>query len=166
MLTQQECILTHLLKCGTYDLAMLEDINYDLNDILDYLIENENLSLNNIFIEVFLKGQNDLKQCLFERKEELQEEINEELLNYIDEQLNNNRDLKEIDEEEEYLELKKDYELIKSGQLNPQEDIDWYTNCIDTHISIKHLYFYKKWLSKELEEIEDNMGFRFEERNY
>lgn len=35
MLTTQQCILTHLLNCGTNDLLMLEDINYDLDEILD-----------------------------------------------------------------------------------------------------------------------------------
>ena len=56
MLTTQECILTYLLNCGTADLSMLDDINYDLDDILDELVENNCLSLNNLFESVFRKG--------------------------------------------------------------------------------------------------------------
>jgi len=60
MLTTQEYILTYLLNCGTEDLPMLEDINYDLDDILDELVETGRLSLNNIFEGVFRKGISEL----------------------------------------------------------------------------------------------------------
>ena len=33
-MTMQECILTKLLDCGSADLSLLEDINYDSNPMI------------------------------------------------------------------------------------------------------------------------------------
>ena len=78
-MTKQDEILTTLLECGTIDLNLLEDINYDLDDILKGLIENNRLSLHNIFIEVFIKGAIELQERFNLQKEEIRQKINDAL---------------------------------------------------------------------------------------
>ena len=71
MLTTQECVMTKILDCGTADLSLLDDINYDLDDIIDSLMENNCLSLNGIFQEVFIKGAEELQEEFENQKEDI-----------------------------------------------------------------------------------------------
>ena len=59
MITVKESILTYLLDCGTADLEMLEDIGYDIDEIIEELQESDALSLNEIFRVVFRKAGED-----------------------------------------------------------------------------------------------------------
>ena len=79
MLTTQQCILTHLFNCGTSDLCMLDDINYDLDEILDDLVENNCLSFNDLYRAVFNKGIDDLAERLQEQRNDLIEKIKAEI---------------------------------------------------------------------------------------
>lgn len=78
-MTKQEEILTNLLDCGTDDLKLLEDIEYDLYDILEYLKEYVSFNINTIFREVFKKGAIDLNYAFRKREEEIREQILEEM---------------------------------------------------------------------------------------
>lgn len=82
MLTTQECVMTKILDCGTADLSLLDDINYDLDDILDSLMENNCLSLNNIFQEVFVKGAEELQEEFENQKEDIKAGIQTEVNNH------------------------------------------------------------------------------------
>ena len=66
MLTKQQEVLTRILDCGICDLDLLENIQYDLDDIIDELIEAGCLSLNNIFKTVFEMGAMELQEVLNE----------------------------------------------------------------------------------------------------
>ena len=118
MLTTQQCILTHLLNCGTSDLCMLEDINYDLDEILDDLVENNCLSFNDLYRAVFNKGIDDLAERLQEQRNDLIEKIKAEIRYDIESWVDSgDMTLAELKETEEYQQNIKDLNLIVNNEL-------------------------------------------------
>ena len=167
MLTTQQCILTHLLDCGTSDLCKLEDINYDLDEILDDLVENNCLNFNELYRLVFLKGVTDLAERLQEQRNDLIEKIEAEIQWSIDEFVKSGEmTFEELKETDEYKQNIADLNLIKGNELNPQEQYDYYLNYLDTHIFLKHLPFYRTWMESDIDDIEDKMGISFKEMTY
>lgn len=59
-MTMQQAVLSKILDCGYWDLELLEDIEYDLDDIIQDCIDNDDLSLHGIFRGVFWMGARDL----------------------------------------------------------------------------------------------------------
>lgn len=167
MLTTQQCILTHLLNCGTSDLLMLDDINYDLDEILDDLVENGCLSFNDLYRAVFNKGVDDLAERLQDQRNDLIEKIETEIQWSIDEYVKSGEmTLDELKETDEYQQNIADLNLIKNNELNPKEQYDYYLNYLDTHIFLKHLPFYRTWMKSDIDDIEDKMGISFKEMTY
>lgn len=156
-MTKQEEILTNLLDCGTDDLKLLEDIEYDLDDILEYLKECGSFNLNSIFREVFKEGAINLNYAFIERKEEIREQILEEMKTVKEEYPDYN-----LENNEDYQELENDLDLLDSGKLCPMEDLDYYLNYQDTHVYMEHIEFYRKYMSDVVDTIETNMGWEFE----
>ena len=156
-MTKQQEILTNLLNCGTEDLKLLEDIEYDLDDILEYLKESGDFNINSIFREVFKKGAIDLNYAFREREEEIREQILDEMKaakeEYPDYDLEN---------DEDYQTLVNDLNLLNNEKLNPIEDLDYYLNYYDTHVYMPHIDFYKRYMPDVVDEIETNMGWDFE----
>lgn len=143
-ISNKEGILMRLLNCGSLDLSMLDDIGYDLDEIIDELQEDGCLSLNNIFESVFNKGIQEVYEALEDIKKIIKDDIEDE----------------DTDEEEHNA---FECELKELEKLNPEEDIDYFTNCLDTHISINNNQdIYRDYLIDDLKEIEKNMGFDFE----
>ena len=138
MITQQEWVLKTVLKCGTLDLQMLDDIQYDIGDIVDVLIEDDALSLNSILDEVFRQGQDDLQSAY------------DEVLADMHIELEDNPDGEEIKEQ-----------IAELEALNIDADMRWYTNCLDTNVYLENLEIYRQYLESEIETIETNMGFSF-----
>ena len=171
MFTQKECILMKILDCGSADLELLEDIEYDLDDIIDDLMENNCLSFNGILEEVFIKGAEDLANALEDKRETIREEIyaeRERVIHDFEVDYPNSTEeelIGYIEDCKEWVELMDDLELIESEEFNPEEDIDYYLNYLDTYVYMKHLGFYRRWLPNELEEVEKNMGWEFYESN-
>ena len=149
-MTKQQEILTSLLNCGTCDLELLEDIEYDLGDIINDLKENDCLSLNCLFIEVFMKGASDLEEAFKNQKEEIKEQILNKMRIHM-------FDLMRYDE------LANDLELLDSDKLNPTRDLNYYVNYLDTHVYMKHIDFYRRYMPDVVETIETNMGWYFEQ---
>lgn len=167
MLTTQQCILTHLLNCGTNDLLMLDDINYDLDEILDDLVENNCLSFNDLYRAVFNKGIDDLAERLQEQRNDLIEKIKAEIRYDIESWVDSgDMTLAELKETEEYQQNIKDLTLIVNNELNPKEQYDYFLNYQDTHIFLKHLPFYRTWMDSDIDDIEDKMGISFKEMTY
>ena len=156
-MTKQEEILTNLLDCGTDDLKLLEDIEYDLDDILEYLKECGSFNLNSIFREVFKEGAINLNYAFIERKEEIREQILEEMKTVKEEYPDY-----DLENDEDYQELENDLDLLDSGKLCPMEDLDYYLNYQDTHVYMEHIEFYRKYMSDVVDTIETNMGWEFE----
>lgn len=163
MITVKESILTYLLDCGTADLEMLEDIGYDIDDIIEELQESNALSLHDIFRVVFRKAGEDLAEAFKEQKDDIRSRIEytleEEQKEYLE---TGEMTEEELEECEEHISLVNDLKLLDSGELQPESDITYYLNCLDTHIYIENLDFYKRWMESTIDEIEDKMGFTFE----
>lgn len=79
-MAKQDEILATLLGCGIGDLNLLDNINYDLDDILEELIEDNSLSLYNIFTKIFIKGAIELQERFNLRAEEIKQKINDILI--------------------------------------------------------------------------------------
>ena len=152
MLTTQECVMTRILNCGTADLSLLDDINYDLDDILDSLMENNCLSLNGIFQKVFIRGAEELQEEFENQKEDIKAEI----LYKIEENETEN-----LTETEEHKELISDLALLESGDLQPEDDLSYYLNYQDTHVFMKHIDFYRRYMENTVDDIEYKMGWDF-----
>jgi hypothetical protein len=66
MYSNKECLLVEILKCGTSDLDMLEETNYDMSDILEYLGGIDNKDFNDILYAIIKLGLNDLQDIINE----------------------------------------------------------------------------------------------------
>lgn len=152
MLTTQECVMTRILNCGTADLSLLDNINYDLDDILDSLMENNCLSLNGIFQKVFIRGAEELQEEFENQKEDIKAEI----LYRIEED-----EAENLTETEEHKELISDLALLESGDLQPEDDLSYYLNYQDTHVFMKHIDFYRRYMENTVDDIEYKMGWDF-----
>lgn len=174
MIKQSEWVLMHLLKCGQCDLSILDDIEYDLDDILDELVEENNLSLTSLIRAVFQNGVRELNDLIINIKPDVIED-----LQILDETLPKESDSAEVidkkeaalDAQDVYLSHKYDIEwgdkipayIEELSEINPFEDIDWYINYLDTHIYItKHKDIYRRFFSDQISDIEDKIGFNFE----
>ena len=162
MLTTQECVMTKILDCGTADLSLLDDINYDLDDILDSLMENNCLSLNGIFQEVFIKGAEELQEEFENQKEDIKAEIlyriEEEKSEWVE---SGEMTQEELEETEEHEELISDLKLLENGDLQPANDLEFYLNYQDTHVFMKHIDFYRRYMENTVDDIEYKMGWYF-----
>lgn len=98
-MVNQNAVLKTVLECGMDDLRMLDDIGYDLGEIVEDMIARDiKPTLNAIMGEVFRKGVEELEQLINDRICELEAACNE-------------RDLDE--DEETALEVLRD--LIRGG---------------------------------------------------
>ena len=173
MIKQSEWVLMHLLKCGQCDLSILDDITYELDDILDELVEENNLSLTSLIRAVFQKGVDDLDELIKNIKPDVIED-----LQILDETLPKESDSPEVidkkeaalDAQDVYLSHKYDIEwgdkipayIEELSEINPVDDIGWYINCFDTHIYFtKHQDIYRRFFTDQISDIEDKIGFNF-----
>lgn len=143
-MTGTESLLCCLLGCGTLDLDILDDVGYDLGEIVEDLQSNGiKPTLNAITDKIFLKGQQTLSEKLQEKLDEMAQE----------------RDGYDGDSEE-YEGLQEKIDELES--CDPDEDVDWFCNYLDTSIWFTdNEEIYRKYLSDEISEIEDDMGFDF-----
>ena len=135
-------ILCELLNCGYLDLNILDDADEDyvLEAIDDCKSNGIPVSLNAITYSMFIAAQSEINVALYERINVL-----------ADYEANGNIDKDEL----------KELEAIK--ELNPDEDIRWYCNCLDTGIYIANDKYdvYKEYFGDLLDELEGKMGFEF-----
>lgn len=142
-----EDILMVLLECGSLDLQILEGVGHDLGDIVEELsADGIKPTLNAITDEIFRRGQCELvaavEDAIQERKDQQAE----------------TDDTKEG--ETEYDRLQDEIDELES--LNPEEDMDWFCNCLDTSCWFSNNEeIYRKYIPEAISNIEDNMGFEF-----
>ena len=138
-----QSILCALLDCGSTDLQMLDGANEDfvINAIVALQSQGIDVSLNGIFEEMFMTVQSRMQDILETRIGDLECYKDSDSIS---------------DEEAEEL------EAIK--ELNPDEDITWYLNWLDTHIYIDgdKEETYWKYFKSELDNFESDTGFCFE----
>lgn len=152
MNSNYEDLLRMFLQCGSLDLSVLDGIEYDLCEIVDDLrAEGINPTLNAITNEVFYKGQMELSEAVenaISKRREEQEAIDEAEAVDTDPAI------------EEYNLLQSEIDDLE--MLNPEEDMGWYCNCLDTSCWFdEHESIYRKYLADEIRVIENRMGFEF-----
>lgn len=174
MIKQSEWVLMHLLKCGQCDLSILDDIGYDLDDILDELVEENNLSLTSLIRTVFQEGVRELNDLINNIKPDVYEDLqilNETLPKESDSAEVIDKKEAELDANDVYLSHKYDIEwgdnisayIEELSEIDPFDDIDWYINCLDTHIYFtKHQDIYHRFFADQISDIENKIGFNFE----
>lgn len=145
MLTNRDIVLMAFLQCGTLDFSVLDDIGYDLEDIVDELLDDGiKPTLNAITDMVFRKGVAEMSEYVSQMLEETEV--------WMDTIVSN--------ESREYEDCKKQLEELKL--LNPDKDIEWYCNCLDTSVWFaKNSDIYREYLPEAVEAVEGNMGFNF-----
>lgn len=148
---------------------MLDDIKYDLYDMVGYLEEDGCLSLNEILYQVYTKGfyelYNEFKDQADDIRVIIEDKIEEAQPTEDDDP--NVWNVEIMKEDPDYIELIEDLEFIKKSEENdfgiPEEDFDIYTNCQDSHIYIKHYGFFERYMYDEMCYIEDKMGISFQD---
>lgn len=142
-----EEILMALLECGSMDLPILNDVGYDLKDIIDELIADDiKPTLNVITDKIFQRGQCELAAAVEDA---------------IDERKDQQADTDDTGEgKAEYDRLKKEIDELES--LNPEEDMDWFCNCLDTSCWFSNNEeIYRRYIPEAISNIENSMGFEF-----
>lgn len=142
-----EDILMVLLECGSLDLQILEGIGYDLGDIVEELsADGIKPTLNAITDEIFRRGQCELVAAVEDAIEERKDQQD---------------DTDDTGEgEAEYDRLQEEIDELES--LDPEEDMDWFCNCLDTSCWFSNNEeIYRKYIPEAISNIEDNMGFEF-----
>ena len=131
-----QSFLCAALRCGTLDLNLLDDIEYDWEDVLER-IDWDNYGFNDVIRAVFDLGIIDIRDDVENRLFEL-----------------NNFDHR-TEEEEEELEA-----LLK---LDPDNDFLSYHNYLDTSIWCEqHGDIYHKYMQEALDTFEMRTGFQIE----
>lgn len=151
----RENLLAILLDCGSDVLSILDDVGYDMNEIVADAIDNyRKVTLNALLATIFVNGLADLDSAYRENKESIFEDINDEI-----------ESLKiDYSYSEEYQRVYELEELlIDMIDYSPFRDGDYFVNYLDSHIYVPHIDFYRKYMKDEVEEIERNMGISFDE---
>lgn len=134
-MTGRESLLTSILNCGTLDLRLLDDVQYDWCEILEHYDGEK--TLNGLMRAVFRYGFGEIEQAVNNRICELDAIPNE----------------RELDDDEEK-------ELAALKELSPHDDFDSFHNYLDTHVYCEqHGGTYKAYMSDALDGFENNTGF-------
>ena len=132
-------LLMALLSCGYMDLDLLDRVGYDWDEVLAQLDwpHGGGFNFNQLMSAVVDVGIIHLREAVDDRICEL-------------EVIQNERDL-EDNEKKEMCALK---------QLDPDQDIKTFFNCLDTHVWFEQNGpVYRQYLEKALDSFEDNVGF-------
>ena len=113
-----EWILMKLLQCGVSDIQMLDDIKYDLYDIVGYLEDFGILSLNNILYEVYKKGLLELYGEFEEQSYDISLDIEEKIKDAqpTEDDDPNVWNVEIMKEDPDYIELIEDLAFIKKSE--------------------------------------------------
>jgi hypothetical protein len=166
--TKQEEILSRILKCGYSDISLLDNIGFDIDNIMDELVNDNKLSLENIISRVFEIGIKDLSADISRSRTDIIEQLKEAISSFpddFDEESFDDMDDLMFDfiyshELESKVDAEKDFEILE--RLSPQNDISIYFNFLDTKISFKDFEYadvYKRYFSREVDQFVNNTGF-------
>ena len=144
----KEEILMELLECGSLDLNMLDECEYNFYDILE---ECNSFTEKPKFCDILYGAI-----CIYQKN----------ISNKIDERISELDDLmEELDDQgladtEEFAEYEEEQKALK--ELDPYEDITNFINYIDTSIGIpdeNKKEIYSKYLSDIINEEDEQIGF-------
>ena len=128
-----------MLSCGTLDLELLDRVGYDWDEVLEQLDwpDGEGFNFNRLMRAIVDVGIIHIKQAVEDRICELEAVENE----------------RELDEDEAE-------EMESLRRLDPDQDIEGFFNCLDTHVWFRQNgSIYRRYLSSALDSFEDNVGF-------
>ena len=139
-----EDILMVLLECGSLDLGILDDVGYDLGDIVEELItDGIKPTLNAITDEIFRRGQCELVEAV------------EDAIKEREDQQADTDDTEEG--EAEYDRLQEEIDELEC--LNPEEDMEWFCNCLDTSCWFSdNEEIYRKYIPEAISGIDHCFG--------
>lgn len=149
-------ILMTLFGGGTLDYEMLDKCNYDFEDILDMIkgfTTIDEMDFDDILIGAIDVYKNNIQNAIDNKIKELEDDIKylEHRLDYVG---YGKSDLYEIEGKKQDLE--------KLNTIYANDDIEYFTNYLDTHIFINDeetRKIYKEFLSKEIDEENEKIGF-------
>lgn len=142
-ISAREDLLMTVLGCGVDDLTMLDDVEYGFDEILDQL---DGLPLQEVGFNGLMKAVVDVG--IIHIREALKEKL-AELHGYRDEETMTEEDKEELDALE---------------QLDPDDDIRSYHNCLDTSVWFEHHgSAYRRYLKDAVDAFEENTGLCIDE---
>lgn len=156
MITFKEEILCTLLECETADLDMLEDIEYDFEDILDYIETfktRDEIRFNDILLGAIDLFRRNIEYAIEKKLEEKRADW-KYYESFIDDGSYSTNDILILEN------TIKEVEELEN--LSVCDDIEYYTNYLDNGVFIQDKEtrkIYKKYLSEIIEEENDNLGF-------
>lgn len=149
-------ILMTLFGGGILDYDMLDKCNYEFEDILghiDMFTTRKDMDFNDILIGAIDEYRSNLENAIENKKREL-----EDNWKYLENELEicgyGKREIMEIES------VKADLEKLE--QLYPFDDIEYNCNYLDTQIWVADddkKAIYKEFLSKEIDEENEKIGF-------
>ena len=138
-MTGTQSLLCEMLSCGTLDLELLDRVGYYWDEVLEQLDwpDGEGFNFNRLMRAIVDVGIIHIKQAVEDRICELEAVENE----------------RELDEDEAE-------EMESLRRLDPDQDIEGFFNCLDTHVWFRQNgSIYRRYLSSALDSFEDNVGF-------
>lgn len=138
-MTGTQCLLCEMLSCGTMDLELLDRVGYDWDEVLEQLDwpDGEGFTFNRLMRAVVDVGTIHIREAVDDRICELVAIQNE----------------RELDDDEA-----KEMDALR--RLDPDQDIESFFNCLDTHVWFRQNGpVYRRYLSSALDSFEDNVGF-------
>ena len=155
----RDAVLAMILGCGINDVKMLEDVKYDVLDVVEEEMQSgESLSFNQLLTDIATRGAETLIEDFVEKKEEIRILLEEEIAAYEWDAKNMGISMDKLMEEEpEYTKLLEDHHRL--AFIDPQKDFHVYANCADTRIFLDNYDFYANYMYSDLAAIEDAIGF-------
>lgn len=146
-----ELLLCALLDCGSLDLRIINDCEYDVSEVLEVVDEFcfEKIDLGAIAVAIVEIAKREISNAIDEKLENFKEELKELL--------------EESEENQNSAEIENYHSMITDLEsLNPHEDFELYFNYLDTHVScVKNATIYKDLLAIEIDTISGTSGMTF-----
>lgn len=137
-------LIRAVFGCGMDDLSLLDDAEADMFETVEKLKEEGlEISLMGIIEEIFKEGIFRIGETVKEVRKRLEHGEKSDSL---------------TEEESEQL------EAIRTHDLNPQADFQYYLNFLDTHLSCdsEKKEVYEEFFEKEMQDLMDYTGFNIE----
>ena len=149
MVQGRDLLLSSILGCGYLDLSVLDDCEYDFDEMVEECKFNfGEISLNGLARTMFAMGIRDIEEWINNRIEEIKGEME---YFYFEDGENE-------EDDEEYMMLRKELEELE--ELKPWEDIESFHNYLDTSIYfIDNGETYNTYCEEALKEFECNTGY-------
>lgn len=154
-----EGLLEELLGCGSFDLEMLDKCSYDFSDIKNEIESmGSDINFSNIIYGAICIYKNNLQAKIDSKVYELECEL-KDLVYYVKEK----NKVCTTDEQDDIDISELEYKIGELESLDVYDDIEEFINFLDTHLSLvcdeKKKNLYKKYLSDEINEEDNNIGF-------